>query len=108
MISALIVTGNTGLRQPPSIRYLADSQFKMVRGTRSTQRIEDLGKNTGKLLGFKFQEAPNSQYGKSKNDINDINDINGNRRLNLFIPATRRKITYLKNPAEQPVTSNYA
>ena len=51
---ALIVTGNTGLRQPPSIRYLADSQFKMVRGTRSTQRIEDLGINTGKLLGFKF------------------------------------------------------
>ena len=54
MISALIVTGNTGLRQPPSIRYLADSQFKMVLGTRATQRIEDLGKNTGKLLGFKF------------------------------------------------------
>jgi hypothetical protein len=26
----------------------------MVRGTRSTQRIEDLGINTGKLLGFKF------------------------------------------------------
>ena len=50
----MIVTGNMGLRQPPSIRYLAVSQFKMVSRTRSTQRIEDLGKNTGKSLGLKF------------------------------------------------------